>query len=89
MNENDTKPSIKLCEKCLRKALNAQYTIELNTHLYTADWTWRMRFGIMKVCLGIIRRLTDIDPRFYLVTLNRGTPTWQKLNKNEQLDPTR
>lgn len=89
MNENNSKESLKLCNRCLSKALKHQYEIELNTHLYAADWTWRTRFFIMKVLLGIIRWLTKIDHRFQLVTIDRGNPKWQKLPKNAKLDLTR
>jgi len=85
MNEKPQKEHLKLCGKCLRKALKAQYEIELNTHAYAADWTWRTRLWFMGVLLNIIRWLTGIDHRFYLITMDRGKPKWQNVNQNAKL----
>lgn len=86
MNEDREENHVNLCDECLRKVVKAQYSIELNTHTLCADWKWRIRLGIMGVCLGFVRWLTSIDPRFYLVTLERGAPTWQKPKENAKLE---
>lgn len=86
MNENNEKPYLKLCSKCVRNALKSQYSIELNTHTYAADWSWRVRFKVMKICLGIVRRLTSIDLRFHLVTIDRGSLKWEKSKENATLE---